>query len=493
MFSRISRFIFSRSSRSRTFSANEVSHFRAILEPLARLANETELKHHFLNKRVKAWSTDVFQATVPNNIEDASTPALCLYVCCSIDNLFNSEVIYSETIWSSCWANADASVLLNYLDQAHTRSRQSGLNADSASHLPPRRWLDANFQNNIASAYALLMLSTHDAIFTSRTTPTVVRSIISAMQHKESPLYRHVGLKVAHLVIREHLANIADDVRDQLLPALRSATFQNIQNDTITPGDTSPDRFIYSKRDLHYLEVLFALANSEYWLSQLRQDSWGHMQRCISIAKAIHPPPHNEDYRELSLRLVLIFARIACADNYDWPDWNTWFETRPDNQVLLVEQAWEPKMLGECPDVMPLLIRFTNKMLSSLRGVSEEGLAMLPKDTVIAALNGISKQVQMMVDAGMDVDEMQNASEVLDTEAADARMNVDEMRNPSEVLDTEVADARMNADEMQNASEVLGTEVVVARMNADERQKALEVLLKEVVKSRDELLRHFGA
>jgi len=30
-------------------------------------------------------------------------------------------------------------------------------------------------------------------------------------------------------------------------------------------------------------------------------------------------------------------------------------------------------------------------------------------------------------------------------------------------------------------------------MNADERQKALEVLLKEVVKSRDELLRHFGA
>lgn len=321
---------------------------------------------------MESWSTSVFEATVPQYIEDASTPALCLYVCCSIDDLFKSEDIYSETIWGPCQANADASVLLNYLDQAHTRPWQPDLNSDTASHLPPRRWLDANFQNNIATAYALLMLSTEDAIFTSGTTTTIVRSIISAMQHKEHPLYRHVGLKVAH-VFKEHLVNIIDDVRDELLPALRSATFQNIQSDTITPGDTSPDRFLYPKRDLHYLEVLFALANSKYWLSQLRQDSCDHMQRCISITKAIHPPSHNEDYRELSLRLVLIFARIACADNYDWPEWDAWFEARPDNQALLVEQAWEPQMLSECPDVIPLLIAFTNKMLSSLRGVSEEG------------------------------------------------------------------------------------------------------------------------
>lgn len=467
IFSRISRFTFSRSPRSRTFSANEVSHFRAILEPLARLANETEFKHHFQNKEVETWSTVVSKATVPQNIEDASTPALCLYVCCSIDNLFKSEVIYSETIWGSCQANADASVLLEYLDPAYHQSRHPELNRHAASEPPPRRWLNPGFQNIIASAYALLMLSTDDTILTSGTTTTVVRSIISAMQHEEYPLYRHVGLKVAH-VLKEHLVNITDDVRDQLLPALRSATFQNIQSDTITPGDTSPDRLIYPKRDLHYLEVLFALANSEYWLSQLRQDSCDHMQRCISIAKAIHPPPHNEDYRELSLRLVLIFSRIACADNYVWPEWNAWFEARPDNQVLLVEQAWEPQMLGECPDVIPLLIAFTNKMLSSLRGVSEEGLAMLPKDTVIAALDGISKQVQMVVDA---------------------RMNADEMQNASEVVGTEVVDARMDADQMQNISEVLGTEAVDARMNIDERQNALKVLRTEV----DELLRRFGA
>ncbi|KAG1781895.1 hypothetical protein EV702DRAFT_492050 [Suillus placidus] len=414
IFSRIPRFIFSKSPRSRTFSANEVSHFRAILEPLARLASETEFRRHFEDNGVETWSTGVFQATLPKNIEDASTPALCLHACCTMDDLFKSVVVHSPTIWGPCQANADASVLLDYLDQAYPRPPQPDLNSDTALHLPPRRWLDPEFHNNIATAYALLMLSADDAIFTPETTTAVVPRIIFAMEHTESALHRHVGLKIAH-VIKEPLVNITGDVREQLLPALRSATFGNIQSDTITPGDTSPDRFVYLERDLHYLELLFALANSEYWLLQLRQDCCHHMQRCISIAQAIHTPFHGEeDYRELSLRLVLIFARIACADNCVWPEWDVWFVARPDSQALLVKQAWEyPRILGECPDVVPLLIAFTNKMLSSLRDVTEKDLSMLPKDTVIAALGGISKQVQMVVDARMNVNEMQNALEVL--------------------------------------------------------------------------------
>jgi hypothetical protein len=331
-----------------------------------------------------------------------------------MDDLFKSGVMHSATIWGSCQANSDASVLLGYLNQAHPRPPQPDLNLGTAFHLPPRRWLDPEFHNDIATAYALLMLSVDKTIFTPETITAVVPRIIFAMVHTESPLHRHIGLKIAH-VIKEPLVNITDDVRDQLLPALRSATFGNIQSDTITPGDTSPDRFVYPERDLHYLEVLFALANSEYWLLQLRQDSCHHMQRCISIAKALHTPSHNgEDYRELSLRLVLIFARIACTDDYVWPEWDIWSAARPDNQALLVRQAWGyPRILDECPDVVPLLIAFTNKMLSSLRDVSEKDLAMLPMDTAIAALGGISKQVQMVVDARMNVDEMQNALEEL--------------------------------------------------------------------------------
>jgi hypothetical protein len=259
VFSRIPRFIFSKSPRSRTFSANEVSHFRAILEPLARLASETEFRRHFEDNRVAIWSSGVFQATVPKNIEDASTPALCLHACCTMDDLFKSGVMHSATIWGSCQPNSDASVLLNYLDQAHPYPRppQADLNSDTALHIPPRRWLDPEFHNDIATAHALLMLSVDDTIFTPETTTAVVPRIILAMEHTESPLHRHVGLKIAH-VIKEPLVNITDDVRDQLLPALRSATFGNIQSNTITPGDTSPDRFVYPERDLHYLEILFA-------------------------------------------------------------------------------------------------------------------------------------------------------------------------------------------------------------------------------------------
>ncbi|KIK38102.1 hypothetical protein CY34DRAFT_108820 [Suillus luteus UH-Slu-Lm8-n1] len=353
VFSRIPQFIFPKSPRSRTFSANEVSHFRAILEPLARLASETEFRRHFEDNRVAIWSTGVFQATVPKNIEDASTPALCLHACCTMDDLFRSGVMHSATIWGSCQANSGASVLLNYLNQAHPHPRppQADSNSDTAFHIPPRTWLDPEFHNDIATAHALLMLSVDNTIFTPETTTAVVPRIILAMEHTESPLHRHVGLKIAH-VIKEPLVNITADVRDQLLPALRSATFGNIQSDTITPGDTSPDRFVYPERDLHYLEILFALANSEYWLLQLRQDSCHHMQRCISIAKALHTPSRNEeDYREVSLRLVLIFARIACVDDYAWPEWDIWSVARPDNQALLVKQAWGyPRILDECPD-----------------------------------------------------------------------------------------------------------------------------------------------
>ncbi|KAG1742561.1 hypothetical protein EDB19DRAFT_622404 [Suillus lakei] len=252
----------------------------------------------------------------------------------------------------------------------------------------------------------------------------VVRHIIFAMEQTESPLLRHVGLKIAY-IIKEPLANITNDVRDQLLPALHSATFGNILGDSITPDDTSPDRFVHLERDLHYLEIVFALANanSEYWLLQLRQDNYDHMQRCISISKALHTPSQNEeDYSELSLRLVLIFARITCADNYIWPEWDVWFAARPDNQVLLAKQAWEyPRILDECPDVVPLLVAFTNKTLSSLDDVSEENLAKLDKDTVITALGGISEQVRMEVDTRVDVDETQNALEALGTRVADSR------------------------------------------------------------------------
>ncbi|KAG2108913.1 uncharacterized protein F5147DRAFT_773249 [Suillus discolor] len=55
----VTRSILSRSPSSRTFSINEVLNFRAILEPLARLASEMEFKHHFQDRQLKIWSTDV--------------------------------------------------------------------------------------------------------------------------------------------------------------------------------------------------------------------------------------------------------------------------------------------------------------------------------------------------------------------------------------------------------------------------------------------------
>ncbi|KAG1742564.1 hypothetical protein EDB19DRAFT_1907555 [Suillus lakei] len=423
IFSRLPLSIFSKSPRSRTFSATEVSHVRAILEPLARLASETEFRSHFEDGRVKTWSTGVFQATVPKNNGEASSLAFCLGACCAMDDLFNSGVVHTGMVWSSptSWkADVDVSMLLHYLRIVCCEPR-------FPSHrIPPRRWLGREPYNNIAPAYALLMLSADEAIFSPETTTALVPHIIFAMEQKASPLLRHVGLKTAH-VIKKVLVDITDaGLRDQLLSALSSATFGSIQDNCITRGDTSPDRFVYLERDLHYLEILFALVKSEYWILQLRQGSCDHMQRCISISKALHSPSqieggYTEDYRELSLRLVLIFARIACADNCVWPEWDVWFVARPDNQALLAKQAWDyPRILDECPDVVPLLIAFTNKMLSSLGDMSEKDLVMLDRGTVIAALGGISEQVRV-VDARVDVDGMQSALEALGTRVVNSR------------------------------------------------------------------------
>jgi hypothetical protein len=340
-----------------------------------------------------------------------------------MDDLFKTNVAYSGMIWgvATQWkTDIAASVLLNYLSQVHLQPTVQ-LSQVSWNRRPLRRWLDAEFRNSIAPAYALLMLSADEAIFTPETATAVVPHIIFAMEKTESPLLRHVGLKIAY-IIKESLTNITNDVRDQLLPALHSATFGNILGDIITPGDTSPDRFIHPERDLHYLEILFALAKSKYLLSQLRQGRYDHIQRCISISKALHTPSRNvEGYKELSLRLVLIFARVACAaDDFDWPEWDIWFVERPDNQALLAKKAWKyPRIL---PDVVPLLIAFTSKMLSSLDDVSDDGLKKLDKDIMIAVLDDISYQVQKVADARMDVDEMQqNALKVLRARVVNSR------------------------------------------------------------------------
>ncbi|KAG1730886.1 hypothetical protein EDB19DRAFT_1366383 [Suillus lakei] len=398
----------------------EVSHFTAILEPLARLASETEFRCYIEDEPKKTWNTGIFRATV-KNIENASNEALCLRACCIMDDLFKSGVVPSANMWGPCDANADASVLLDYLGQAHPRPPQPNLNLDTSFHLSPRRWLDPEFHNSIAPAYALLMLSTNKDICSPNTTAIMVPHMIFAMGRTDSFLHRHVGLRIAH-VIRKPLANITGDVRDRLLPALRTATFGNIQNDLITPGDTSPDRFIYPARDLRYLEILFALANadSEYWLLQLRQDSCDHMQRCISISKALlHTLSQNEkDYKELSLRLVLLFARIACTGDCVLSEWNTWFAACPDNQALLAKQAWECVPIPD--EAVPLLIAFTNKMLSNLDDANEEDLAKLDMVTVSTALDGISEQL-WIVDTHVDVDEMRSTLETLRTRVLDSR------------------------------------------------------------------------
>ncbi|KAG1721387.1 uncharacterized protein EDB91DRAFT_1088462 [Suillus paluster] len=347
--SRLPLSIFSPSPRSHTFSETEVLHFRAILEPLARLVCETEFRSCLEIDRVKAWGLDVFNTTKPQCITDASIPAFCLAACCAMDDLLKSGIPYSRMVWGSAapWkANVDASVLLGYLGRVE----------------------GTEIQNSIPPAYALLILSADAAIFTPKTTASLVPFIISTMEWKASPLLRHVGLKIAH-VIREVLVNITEGVRDELLPALRSATFGNIQGDCVKLDDTSPDRFVHLECDLHYLEILFALAK-----------------------------------------------------NYAWPEWDVWFVARPDNQVLLTNQAWKyPHILDECLDVVPLLITFTNKMLSSLDDVSKGDLAKLDKDTAIDALGGISEQVQMVLDAHVDVDGMQSALEALGTKVAHSR------------------------------------------------------------------------
>lgn len=144
-----------------------------------------------------------------------------------------------------------------------------------------------------------------------------------------SPLMRHAGLNLAH-VIRDHISSgVDEDTRPQFLCMLRLSTFDEIEVDTQvdvkdegshvpaeTPGrpvpadkPIEPDQFLYYERDIRHLEIISALAKNETWVSQLNTDDHGHLERCVSIACAL-PLSKQQEYPALALEIVSTFARL---------------------------------------------------------------------------------------------------------------------------------------------------------------------------------------
>jgi hypothetical protein len=61
--------------------------------------------------------------------------------------------------------------------------------------------------------------------------------------------------------------------------------------------------------------------------------------------------------------------------------------------------------------------------------VNKKDVVMLPKDTVIAELDGTSKQMHIVVDTRMNVDEMQNALDELLNEAFRSTVMIESIRS----------------------------------------------------------------
>ncbi|KIK33571.1 hypothetical protein CY34DRAFT_18291 [Suillus luteus UH-Slu-Lm8-n1] len=180
------------------------------------------------------------------------------------------------------------------------------------------------------------------------------------------PRLRHAALRAAHS-FREVLASIdivdgGDVVLTNFSPAILTSV---CPQPGATPTDTGPDRFFDDKRDLCYLELIFALARNSQWHPHLYGD--GHIDLCSSIVakscnyyvypfKSIRLQPH-------AFYLAGIFLRTTSEEVS-----NASLRSITEQQCWdMMRKAWYSAFLTidntRCVEFLPELVKGTKKYM----------------------------------------------------------------------------------------------------------------------------------
>ena len=120
------------------------------------------------------------------------------------------------------------------------------------------------------------------------------------------------------------------------------------------PGNDSDPR-VHDRRDRHYLELIFTLANSSDWIPSIVRD--GHLDRCLMLL---------EQGRSNRLQLAVIFLQIEANEHGNSACLNVITE---EQWQELTKCAWsdlhhDKNALKACADILPALAEHSIKYLS---------------------------------------------------------------------------------------------------------------------------------
>ncbi|KAH7925119.1 hypothetical protein BV22DRAFT_457017 [Leucogyrophana mollusca] len=244
-------------------------------------------------------------------------------------------------------------------------------------------------QDEIAVADTFVMLSQARDISLWANEPAFVQAIIVGMRPEKTTRVRDAALRTAWQ-IREALSS-PDDAILPLLPAfssaLRSAVLTNIYSEGDTAAWDSPDRDFYEERNLHYVQIVYALVRSSggIWDRYLHDN--GHFNRCLSLTK----------YPGSRYTTIVVYL-AAIVENLEARGAEQSFTN--DDVEMLIRHAWH-MMIFITPDLEELLealIVFTRRhrgaganLANDIRGHVQSALSHLqqeqPHSSVIGSLN----------------------------------------------------------------------------------------------------------
>ncbi|KAG1723936.1 hypothetical protein EDB19DRAFT_338399 [Suillus lakei] len=187
-----------------------------------------------------------------------------------------------------------------------------------------------------------------------------VERLITYMGSTMPDSLRHAALRAAHSA-REEMASIdaIDDarLRDMILTKLSPAILSVLcPRPSPTPVDDSSDYFDYDRRDLCYLELVYALAGNSDWHPYLYVDN--HIDWCISmIPEYGNPKSHAQHAFYLAGILLRIAPQQTSVTSLDSVTEQQWWD--------MMKSAWNYSPYGICGcfKLLHVLVEGTKKYM----------------------------------------------------------------------------------------------------------------------------------
>ncbi|KAH7923025.1 hypothetical protein BV22DRAFT_614895 [Leucogyrophana mollusca] len=246
-----------------------------------------------------------------------------------------------RVMWDMNWVGAesrgDEGIPLKAIDEYEWLEGLLAYNTQVADH--------------VAIADTLLVMSYMEGIEALASSATFIDTLVYAMSSNMPSRTRHVALRTVW-AMKSTLATPKDEgIRESLLadfsPTLHSVLVPKMPS-SLPWGQSSPDISFYYERNMHYAELVSALAQNALWHDHLHAD--GHVERCLTLAselRQIDPRQTIKLWGSTAPDHFGLCVAVTCARIYRQSQ-KTEPESFSDVVDTLVRRAWNTIHVFSC-------------------------------------------------------------------------------------------------------------------------------------------------